>query len=340
MDVALQRMSALVGLPALLAEYGVPLAAVTDGLDLPPGCFDSPDNRIAFRSAAELLTRAALLSECDHFGLLLGLRYDHRIMLLGNWMMAVPTLEMALTGFIAIQPAATRGGVAYLNRYGSDVIFGYGTVERYALLPTQQLVCVLAVGLNMMRGLTGGAVRPLEMLFAFRPPANADVWQRLLDLPLRFNQPENGIILSREAMQLPIFVDDQRRHEPLSDVDNELQQAALGMTMAMTMAMQVGRAIRVGILTGEVTAGQTAQRIGIHPKAMARALAAEGTSFQTLLDEVRSTTARHLLAVTDLSVGDIALSLGYANHPAFVAAFRRWTGATPYDWRVQEMASG
>ncbi|QJQ33231.1 helix-turn-helix domain-containing protein [Sphingomonas lacunae] len=340
MERALQRMSALVGLPALLAEHGVPLASVTDGLDLPPDCFGNPDARIAYGTASRLLTRAAELTGCAHFGLLLGLRHDHRIMgEAGQWMMAAPTLGAALAGFIAIQPTATRGGVAYLNRYGNDIILGYGTVDRFNLLATQQLGSVLAVGLNMVRNLTGGRAQPLEMIFAFRPPANPVLWSRLLGVPTRFNQPENGIILPRSAMLLPVVAGDCSKGADAGRLASLQRQAAKGMPPPpASMTFDVIRALRVGILTGEVTATRTAGRLGLHPKAMARGLSAEGARYQTLLDHVRSTTAQQLLSVTDLPVADIALSLGYANHAGFVPAFRRWTGQSPSEWRKRQQA--
>lgn len=330
----MQRMSALVGVPRLLAEYGVPLSSVTEGLDLPSGCFDNPDISIPYCDGSQLLTRCARVTGCSHFGLLLGLRYDHRIMgLAGQVMMAAPTLEAALTSYVAIQPTVTRGGVIYLHRYGNDVILGYGSVERYPWLQTQQLACPLAVFTNMIRRLTGGMAQPLELVFAFRPPDDAWRWEELLDAPVRFNQPEHGIVLPRAALALPVVAPERQfADDPDWTPDPRYKPT---ITLPMSMTMQVSRAIRAGILSGEVTAAETARRMGVHGKAMARGLAAEGSSFQAVLDDVRSTLARHLLSVTDLAVGDVALSLGYANHPAFVAAFRRWVGISPSEWRTR-----
>jgi AraC-like DNA-binding protein len=40
-----------------------------------------------------------------------------------------------------------------------------------------------------------------------------------------------------------------------------------------------------------------------------------------------------MLEHTDLSVGEIASSLGYNASGSFVRAFTRWNGATPGAWR-------
>jgi AraC-like DNA-binding protein len=57
-----------------------------------------------------------------------------------------------------------------------------------------------------------------------------------------------------------------------------------------------------------------------------------GTSYQQLLDQVRSEVARRLLASTDLEAGEIAF-LGYEELNSFARAFHGWEGTTPARWR-------
>ncbi|WP_084527511.1 helix-turn-helix domain-containing protein [Kaistia soli] len=61
------------------------------------------------------------------------------------------------------------------------------------------------------------------------------------------------------------------------------------------------------------------------------------STFRSLLADVRGVTARELLAATDLPIGDIGAALAYANHGAFVRAFRQWTGVSPSAWRQATM---
>jgi len=66
---------------------------------------------------------------------------------------------------------------------------------------------------------------------------------------------------------------------------------------------------------------------GLSERTLRRRLAAEGTAYQRLLDEVRETLALELLGA--LPVQDVAVRLGYAEASSFILAFRRWTGRTP-----------
>ena len=50
-------------------------------------------------------------------------------------------------------------------------------------------------------------------------------------------------------------------------------------------------------------------------------------------EELRRELAMRYLEEPSFSVSEIGCLLGYAGPSAFTAAFRRWTGTTPRDWR-------
>jgi len=78
-----------------------------------------------------------------------------------------------------------------------------------------------------------------------------------------------------------------------------------------------------------------AESLGLSDRTLRRRLAAEGTSFQVLLDQVRSSLARQLLDSGALNVEEVAHRLGYAEASSFIQAHRRWHGSTPTG-RVRE----
>ncbi|WP_182523764.1 helix-turn-helix domain-containing protein [Nocardioides dongkuii] len=75
--------------------------------------------------------------------------------------------------------------------------------------------------------------------------------------------------------------------------------------------------------------------LGLTERSLRRRLTAEGTGYQALLDEVRSSIACSLLGGrATIPVADVADRLGYTDPAAFVRAFRRWTGTTPGAYRA------
>ncbi|MBC2669561.1 AraC family transcriptional regulator ligand-binding domain-containing protein [Novosphingobium piscinae] len=78
-----------------------------------------------------------------------------------------------------------------------------------------------------------------------------------------------------------------------------------------------------------------AREIGMSSRTMRRKLAEEGSSFQQVLDECRMRQALFEFRTRpDLSIAQIALRLGYAEHSNFTRAFHRWTGMSPQAWRA------
>ena len=64
-----------------------------------------------------------------------------------------------------------------------------------------------------------------------------------------------------------------------------------------------------------------------------RKLAAEGTSWQRVVDGLRHDLAVRLLGDRALSLEQVAESLGYGDARSLHRAFRKWTGAAPGAYR-------
>ena len=80
---------------------------------------------------------------------------------------------------------------------------------------------------------------------------------------------------------------------------------------------------------GAAKAKVVATYLGMSARTLTRQLAAAGTSFNDMLDGLRHQLALKWVTASDLNLNEVAFLLGYANQPAFNAAFRRWSGKTP-----------
>jgi len=79
-----------------------------------------------------------------------------------------------------------------------------------------------------------------------------------------------------------------------------------------------------------------AREIGMSSRTMRRKLTEQGSSFQQVLDECRMRQAVFEFRVRpDLSIAQIALRLGYAEHSNFTRAFHRWSGVSPQAYRAK-----
>ena len=76
-----------------------------------------------------------------------------------------------------------------------------------------------------------------------------------------------------------------------------------------------------------------AEKLHMSDRTLKRQLATEGTSFSTIVDEVRYRHATSLLSRTDYTLEQIADELGYSDVANFSRAFKRWSGRSPSNWR-------
>ena len=98
----------------------------------------------------------------------------------------------------------------------------------------------------------------------------------------------------------------------------------------------IGRVRQTLLAADKPLLQDTASQLGLHLKRLQRILVSEGTSFKAIRDDVRFAAVQELLALTPLSVMEIALSLGFASPSPFIHAFHRSCGSSPARWRQED----
>jgi AraC-like DNA-binding protein len=64
-----------------------------------------------------------------------------------------------------------------------------------------------------------------------------------------------------------------------------------------------------------------------------RQLQSAGTTFNTILNEIRQDLAQNYLGEENNSMTEIAFLLGFSESSAFSRAFKRWMGVSPTEYR-------
>lgn len=77
-----------------------------------------------------------------------------------------------------------------------------------------------------------------------------------------------------------------------------------------------------------------ARELGVGPRTLQRRLAAEETSWLSVLADTRERLARHYLRTTKMSPAEVSFLLGFDDPNSLFRAFHRWTGTTPEAWRA------
>ena len=333
-DAPLQRAGPLAVIPTLLAELGVAPHDAFAGLTFGPAALTA-DARLPVLEAMQLLANCERLTGLEHFGVLVGARCDHSALgIIGRIMDTAPTLGDAMRDYERAQIGYSRGAVVYSLPVAGGVALGFGVYARHHPGAKQAYGLTMALGVIMVRKLTGGAAEPIEILLCHRPPADPGPFRRALRTNVRFDQVQSWLILRRRDLRLANPNADAARHRALTaELDTLMHGGAPGF------ATLIRHRLKPMLMQGDHALAAVARSVGLHARTLNRRLEEEGTSFAAIRDDVRFQVAQEFLAMTDIPVGDVAASLSFSSHASFVRAFRRWSGAPPTQWRAREMAS-
>ena len=196
---------------------------------------------------------------------------------------------------------------------------------------TSHFTMEYAIGLTVTMSRMIGATRsdPLEARFSYSAPAYADEYERILRLPIRFDAGEDGVLF-------PVSMMDSLNPSADAALRKLLEQYAADQLARIPTSARFSQRIRACILSmlplGSLSADTVAAQFSMSNRTLRRHLQEEATSYQEILDEVRTELARHYLTKEKRGIDEVAFLLGFSDPSAFTKAFRRWTGQTPADF--------
>jgi AraC-like DNA-binding protein len=168
----------------------------------------------------------------------------------------------------------------------------------------------------------------------------ARLWEEILPEG-DFTAARDSLVVETQEMSMSITMPRALLDVPLRHADGRLKELAaeqcaraLSEHPKRVSTAQATASLLAESLDHTTTLESVAKRLALSPRTFRRKLAADGTSFQKLLDEVRAARARHYLHATELTIDEIASKLAFQQVSSFCQAFKRWTGMSPGQFRA------
>lgn len=179
--------------------------------------------------------------------------------------------------------------------------------------------------------LVGRRIPLLHAAFRCTEPAFSDEWRILFAQELRFDEPESGIVFAAEYLALPNMQNERTMKEFLRRAPaNFLVKYRNSTGLAAQIRRQL-RELPPGVWPDFKT---LAEQFHTSVATLRRRLDEEGSTYRSILDELRKDLAITMLSESRLSLAKIAETLGFAETSAFHRAFKKWTGARPGEYRL------
>ena len=187
---------------------------------------------------------------------------------------------------------------------------------------------VLRVYWQLLAWLVGCRLPPVRFDFSFPRPADTEGCMRNFPAPWRFGAPASALWFEASWLKLPLCRDEAALRAFLNDG-----------------VMYILLPRRDGVISGRLRAqlersrpawpdlDEVAWAKHMSDSSLQRHLATEGTSFQTIEDDLRRDVAIFRLNTSDVPLGRLAPELGFSESSSFERAFKGWTGCSPGVYR-------
>ena len=302
---------------AMLRQAGVDLARLND-----------PEARHPF-SAMQALYRQASQLNAD-IGIYVGrIEYISRM----NMLLYACSVCESLRDYLNLMPSILR----FAGDIGETRIRREGDCLRLDWLPLWEgsrslrypADAVLATAVGILGSLCVQPIPIRRAQFSYPEPTDTRMLRRVFGDELRFGAAESQLFFDRDCLDYPLIQLDSDWARAVRASTRHLFDSRSSDTFLAALRTTLMRMLPAG----GVTIDRTAAAQNISRRTLQRRLAERGTQFAQVLQTLRAELAVQYLADERLSITDIALLLGYADHGSFSNAFKSWYECSPRDYR-------
>lgn len=331
---SLIRSSCLTGFPVLVSSLGGQAEPLLRQAGLRPEAIDDPDEYIPYRALVTALDLAAGRHGCPDFGLRLsthqGLDILGPVGVIGRHATSVGDAIDGIGRFLyqyspAIEIAVERAGAV------ADYHFRIRPRVQRTLIGVAQIgELSLGASLQIFRMLIGPEFAPLSVSFPHLPAAPMTTYESYFGCPVSVDQDHLGFRFSADVLDRPVEGSDPA----VRRVVLEYLSGVVGGAVGHGLPAEVRSTVKRALPTRRFGLEDVAESFVLHPRTLQRQLAAHGTTFQEIVDDVRHELADRYLRTMAMPLAQLANVLGYSEQSSFSRSCRRWFGCSPQAHRA------
>lgn len=312
-------------------SYGLDPAALFREAGLDPDKIGDPDARYSEEASTRLLELTMAAADDPCFGLRVA-RYWHPSALhaLGFAWMASASLEEALHRLVRYFRILIVGERLVLEKAREGLVLAVETPVEYPRAPQVLYDLLLAAIVHMCRLSAGDDFDPLRVWLRRGAPDCAEQFGEYFHAPVEFGAARDALLLPGGALRAPL----PTANLEMAHASEKIIQGYLAGMDRSEIAVQVKARLVDMLPSGQTSEQAVAEALHMSLRSLQRKLKAEGTSYKELLDATRRDLAVQYVRGSRLSINEITYLLGFSEPGNFSRAFKRWTGASPSEYRA------
>lgn len=200
---------------------------------------------------------------------------------------------------------------------------------KYATTQNQMGDFLIALTLYELKGLIQGNSWPIQAGLPSYDMKHHKEYVRILKCPVK-KADHYFLEFSKENLQTKIITANYEIQNLLLAQINNLQNPN---AFQGHLSRRIFNFLIANSYLYSVSIESISGNFNLSVRTLQRKLKEEGVSFIQIMEEVRKSLAIHYIKNSSSSVKEIASILGYAESSGFVRAFKKWTDATPSQYR-------
>ena len=325
-------------LVVMLSEMGYAESRVLESTNITSEQLQDFRNLMSFAQYKRLIRNTIRITGDPHFGLKLGQRLNFTgFNMLGLGTVASETFLEAIR-FANRAHAVINPSVQFVITEGKN--FVNVDLEQTAPWDDAQ-VFIIDILIAACHGLVSmfdtEVAKGLVYYLNYPQPKNLDVYSEYVSGKLVFDYHFNRISIPRVFCHRPLPM-----HNPtaVSQAENELQKFLESINNQQQALLLNIKDLVAGRVAEIPSFESVADYVHVSPRTLNRRLKALGTSYKEIVSDLRKRQAIKYLSGNNLSIDEIAYSLGYRDASNFSKAFRSWTGHSPSQYRDKFLSFG
>lgn len=301
-----------------------------------PDVTGSPTQKLRLSAYCGLFEEAARQTGNENFGLWFGNQFRPRD--LGMWgyaAVSAPTLGAALESLVRLFGYHQESSMMRLCRDANGLTrLEYQITTPEIVERRQDAELSLGMFLNLIRECCGGHWSPEEVHFEHPKPALAREHERAFGAPVYFSQSTNALLFRPDILVRPM---PSRDPKLMAMMETCLEQLGAQAISDDVLLDRVRTIIRMKLPDGYPSLEDIAESLRAPLGTMHREFHDAGLTYKEIVEDVRRHLAISYMKQRHLPFSEIAMLLGYSELSAFSRAFRRWTGASPREYRTRSL---
>jgi len=294
---------------------------------------NQPEQSISFSQFSSLIIDAIQLSNQPGLGLLVGKRLGLTTHgMLGYAIIASSCLRETIELFSRFMN--TRTPLLRVELVSDEKVLKVELHECYPLdtIKIPFLESAMLTLYNLLMQLTQNSAPISQLCFPYSKPSYVSLYEQCFAYPMQFEKSVASISLVQSELD---------KRLPMAD-QNSLNQAKiiceqeLDKLQIMESLQSRVRKYLLSSKNGFPSLVTVAKNFHLSQRTLHRRLKNEKSSFSDILKSVRKFRSTQLFQTTNMTIQEIAFTLGYSDVANYRKAFKRWSGYSPSEFRLKD----